>query len=317
MSDVQGALCFLTLEYEDWLALQIMPDTAETVWLSRFGTIWLVNADGSTGRKVATAAQGTVNMTGQDGLVVVSGAVLAAANIAYETTADVTLSAAPTPVAARALDPGSVSNLDQGTAMSTGVAGITSVTVIDMSGGADEETDDELRARILRRIRQPPMGGAARDYEAWALAVPGVTRAWCAALEMGMGTVTLRFMCDDLRADNNGFPLPEDISAVEAYLDTVRPVAVKDFFVEAPIPYPVNFRLSYLDSDVPSTRTSIQQSLINEFLVRATPGQLWYRAWTDEGILNAAGVNAYALVASDVPMPAPGYMAVLGDITFG
>ena len=81
-----------------------------------------------------------------------------------------------------------------------------------LDGGTDEETDEELRARVLRRIRQPPMGGDAYDYVAWALAVPGVTRAWCSPLEMGIGTVTVRFMMDDLRADNDGFPIADDIA---------------------------------------------------------------------------------------------------------
>jgi uncharacterized phage protein gp47/JayE len=190
-------------------------------------------------------------------------------------------------------------------------------TVFHLAGGTDEETDDELRARVLRRIRQPPMGGAAYDYEAWALAVPGVTRAWCAPLEMGIGTVTTRFMMDDLRADNDGFPLPEDIATVKAYIDSVRPVAVKDVFVEGPIPYPINLRISYLDLDTASTRASITNSLLAEFFSRATPGQTWYRSWSDEGIAAAAGVNAYDLVAGDVSMPSSGYMPVLGDITYG
>ena len=34
-----------------------------------------------------------------------------------------------------------------------------SATVIQMDGGTDDENDDELRVRVLRRIQQPPMGG--------------------------------------------------------------------------------------------------------------------------------------------------------------
>src|SRR6478736_4591283 len=97
--------------------------------------------------------------------------------------------------------------------------GVVSATLHgDMTGGADTETDDQLRARVLFRIQQPPMGGDANDYVAWALAVPGVTRAWCSPLEMGMGTVTVRFMMDELRASNGGFPLGEDIETVSDYL---------------------------------------------------------------------------------------------------
>ena len=54
LSDTQGGLCHLTLQYIDWLALQLLPDTAETEWLDRHGDIWLVNADGTIGRKQAT-----------------------------------------------------------------------------------------------------------------------------------------------------------------------------------------------------------------------------------------------------------------------
>src|SRR5262249_2386251 len=183
-------------------------------------------------------------------------------------------------------------------------------------GGTDDETDDELRARILERIRNPPMGGDLEDYVNWTLRLPGVTRAW-AAQEMGIGTVTVRFMMDDLRADNDGFPTPDDVDTVAAYLNTVRPVTVKDLFVEAPIPQPVNLHITYLDSDVAATRNAITASLIDIFRERAAPGAIWYRSWSDEGIAAAPGVVAYDLVASDVVMPAGGYMAVLGDITYG
>jgi uncharacterized phage protein gp47/JayE len=324
LSDAMGALCHLVLQYIDWLALQLLPDTAETVWLDRHGHIWLTNSDGSTGRKLATIATGTADFITSTGTVAVpTGTQLSyTTGINYQTTADIVTdpTGLPTPAPIAALNPGSVGNLDSGISLSLQSAltgNVDSITVVELYGGTDDETDDELRARILRRIRQPPMGGDAADYEAWALAVPGVTRAWCAPLEMGMGTVTIRFMMDDLRAGNGGFPLPDDIDTVTTYLDTVRPVTVKDFFVEAPIPYPINLRISYLDQDTAATHAAIEQSLLNEFLYRAAPGQLWYRSWLDEGIAQAAGVNAYDLVASDMPMPGPGYMAVLGDLTYG
>ena len=64
LSDNQGALCHLTLQYIDWLALQLLPDTAETEWLDRHGDILLVNADGPTGRKMAALASGTASFQG-------------------------------------------------------------------------------------------------------------------------------------------------------------------------------------------------------------------------------------------------------------
>ena len=49
------------------------------------------------------------------------------------------------------------------------------VTVLTLGGGTDTENDDDLRMRVLQRIRQPPQGGANHDYVRWALAVPGCT----------------------------------------------------------------------------------------------------------------------------------------------
>ena len=73
LSDNQGALCHLTLQYIDWLALQLLPDTAETEWLDRHGQIWLVNADGTKGRKMATLSAGTASFQG-----IIDGSVLPA-----------------------------------------------------------------------------------------------------------------------------------------------------------------------------------------------------------------------------------------------
>jgi hypothetical protein len=41
-------------------------------------------------------------------------------------------------------------------------------------------------------------------------------------------------------AYNDGWPTGDDIQAVTDYLNTVRPVAIKDFFVMAPVKQPVD-----------------------------------------------------------------------------
>jgi uncharacterized phage protein gp47/JayE len=323
ISDVQGGLCHLTLQFIDWLALQLMPDTAEREWLDRHGNIWLTNADGTTGRKMATLASGTVNFESDlDGAVIPQGTQLTSTmDIGYETMQEATTSAStPVPVPVRALDPGSAGNLPAGTALSvTTVASVaTSATVVTLDGGTDEETDDALRMRVLERIRNPPMGGDAEDYVNWGLRVPGVTRAWSSPLEMGMGTVTLRFMMDELRADNDGFPGPSDLRAVEAYLRTVRPVAVKDFFVVAPIRQRVDFIIQNLIVDTPATRAAIQASAEQMLFDRAKPGQTIYSSWKAAAVLQAAGVDSFRLFNCDTDdvMLSAGHMAVLGDVIF-
>jgi uncharacterized phage protein gp47/JayE len=335
LSDNQGALCHLTLQYIDWLALQLLPDTAETEWLDRHGKIWLVNADGTTGRKLATLATGRASFTATvDGVIIPIGTILdtsvsiypltggvSTQTVSYETTEAVYSSiVAPVEAPVRALDPGVMGNLPDGTSATVNppIGGVSSAaSLLALTGGTDDETDEELRIRILRRIQQPPMGGAAYDYEAWALAVPGVTRAWCSPLEMGIGTVTVRFMMDDLRADNNGFPTGDDVLAVKTYLDEKRPVAVKDSFVEAPIPQPIDIKISNLVTDSPSTHAAIEQQLEDMLYARAYPGATIYRSWVEDAISQAPGVDHYDLDFENTPAKSLGHLAILGTVTYG
>jgi uncharacterized phage protein gp47/JayE len=321
-SDVQGAMCFLTLEYIDWLALQLLPDTAETEWLDRHGNIWLVNSDGTTGRKQATLATGIVAATGTNGSIVPAGALmgLTTTNATYQVTSQVIIGLGPTQVPVTSLTAGTIGNLDEETVMTFSPAppGVdATATVVVMDGGTDTETDDELRARVLRRIQNPPMGGDAGDYEAWALAVPGVTRAWSFPQEQGAGTMTVRFLMDDLRASDNGWPTPQDIVTVQNYIEKMRPVTVKDCFVVAPVKQFIDVIISNLVPNTPEVQAEIQLSLENMMFVKASPGQTIYSAWISAAIMNAPDVISFDLVTNDdYPMIAPGYMALLGTILY-
>lgn len=315
LSDANAGLAFLVLLYIDWLALQLLPDTAETEWLDRHAAIWLPG----NGRKPATFASGSGTATGINGTVLPQGTQLTgSAGVLYQTTAQITVGSGPTPVAIRAIDPGAAGNLDEGSSLAFvgALAGIDgTVTIVEMTGGVDVESDDELRERVLERIQQPPMGGAQYDYVAWAKQVPGVTRAW-AAPEQGPGTMTVRFLMDDLRAVDDGWPNSADIEAVAAYIDQKRPVTVKDCYVMAPIKYFLDMTISNLAKDDEATRASIEQEIQDMLFVKAAPGQTIYRSWIEEAISNAVGEDHHNLTFADAVMPAPGYMAVLETIIY-
>jgi uncharacterized phage protein gp47/JayE len=327
MGDAQAGLARLLLKFLEWLSLQIMPDTAETMWLDRHGQIWLVNADGSLGRKNPTLTSGTVSFSGVASVSVPEGTELIAPNnFLYETLETITLADTPVECAVRAITPGTAGNLPPGSLLTLVVplSGVSNdIFTVDLRGGTDIETDDELRARVLFRIRQPPMGGDADDYVRWALSIPSVTRAWCAPREMGMGTVTLRFMCDALRFDNGGFPLQEDIDVVRGYLDTVRPVAVRDFFVEAAVPEPIDFSLS-LQNDSLTLRQQVADSVTAMLTQKAKPaftlfgelqaGTTIYVSWVTEAINRVT--DEYTIQMTDHYMPHNGALAVLGTITY-
>lgn len=329
MADAMAGLARLVLKYLDWLALQLMPDTAEKEWLDRHGNIWLTNADGSLGRKNPTLASGIVGFSGTPGIFVGIGSVLyAPTGDSYETLEGLTLpdiTVQPAEVAVRALSGGVSGNLDVGTPLTLGtpIFGIDLVTAVDLRGGTEIETDEQLRARVLARIRQPPMGGDADDYVQWAMKIPSVTRAWCAPRELGPGTISIRFMCDALRADNGGFPIQDDIDVVTNYLNTVRPVAVRDFFVMPPVPEPITFNLS-LTNDSLTLRTQVATSVAAMIQEKANPahavdGQLVagttiMASWVAEAINRVT--QDFDLTMADHSMPHNGALAVLGTITY-
>lgn len=331
MSDATAGLGHLTLRYIDWLARQFLPDTAETEWLDRHGDIWLVNSDDSTGRKSATTAVGTGTMTGTlDTLVANGTAMQSSLGVLYETTEQITLGALPTSVAIRAVDAGTQGNMIAGDTLElTGtIVGVdSSVTVVSMGYGVDAENDEDLRGRVLTRIRQPPMGGDSSDYEIWAEAVPGVTRAWIAPLEMGMGTISIRIMMDDLRADVGGFPTVDDIATVTTYIDKMRPVAIKDRWILSPIPEPIDCMITELKTDTVAIRTAINASIKQMLREKAAPAhavngvmqdaQTIYEAWVSDAIAQVPGVDHFKLTMADHEMPTAGSLGVLGTIVYG
>jgi uncharacterized phage protein gp47/JayE len=338
MADSNAGLAFLALLYLDYIAQQVMPDTA-TDWLPRYADIWLTNYGG--GQKPATLASGTVTATGQSGIIIPFGALLSGTSVpsptggaptllTYQVTAQTTCGAGPTPVPIAATLPGALWNVDAGTILTwnPAISGINgAATVVSLAGGADQETTDQLRARLLQRIRQPPMGGDADDYVAWATSVPGVTRAWTSPLEMGVGTVTVRFMMDSLRAATGGFPLPTDVATVQAFLNTKRPVAAIDVFVVAPIPEPISFTLTGLNATDSGTMANIAASVSTMLAERGAPAsssngsavfaQTIYAAWVSDAVFQAAGVQYFDLIMVDHVMPTPSSMATLGSITLG
>jgi uncharacterized phage protein gp47/JayE len=317
LSDAQGGLCHLTLQYIDWLSLQLLPDTAETEWLDRHGAIWLVNSDGTIGRKQATFASGLVEFTGTSGTIIPAGTRISGGEATYETTEQRTIGTIALEVPVRALDAGAVGNVESGSMMTLldtipGADGL--VRAIEITGGVETENDDDLRMRVLQRIRNPPMGGTQENYVTWALAVPGVTRAW-ANMEQGPGTITVRFLMDELRAEDDGWPTPADVQAVHDYINLMRPVTVMDCYVVAPIKEFID--VTILDLVPESSMGAVEASLKDMLFRMAAPGQTIYAAWISYAIMNAPGVQTFHLqTTDDHPMPSLGHMAVLGTVLF-
>ncbi|MGE0768956.1 MAG: baseplate J/gp47 family protein [Hyphomicrobiaceae bacterium] len=324
VGDTQAALTHDNDQHLAWLARMMMPDTAEGEYAERWASIWLPE-----GRKPAIAASGQVTVAGDVGAVVQTGAELvttaidatgARREIRYEVVAGVTLAGSSGVVDVWALTPGAVGNLDEGAQLSfsnvpDGIDGQATVAAPGLAGGADIEPIVDLIARYIARIQQPPHGGAAHDYVAWALEVPGVTRAW-AAREMGAGTITVRFMMDEVRASGGGFPEAEDVALVQAYIDALRPVTVAECYVLAPIAQALDLTIDDLVGDTPAVRANIALEIAEILRAKASPGQIIYASWIREAISAATGEDHHDIALANTTPASLGHLIVLGDVTY-
>lgn len=181
----------------DYLSRQVLPDTAEVDWLERHASIYNIT------RKAAVSASGKVRFTGTTGTALAKGIKMQTARQqVFVTTAQVALKAGQADVPIEAETAGKAGNIKADTDLTlvTPIAGVQSKAVAlapGIQGGTEQETDDSLRRRLLARIQAPPHGGNRADYVAWAQAMAGVGRAWVYPEELGLGTVSVRFVKTD------------------------------------------------------------------------------------------------------------------------
>lgn len=310
-ASVMGGVAHGLYGFIDWLSNQLLYDTAEAEYLERWCSIWGVP------RKAAAAATGSVTFAVQAGAVIASGTLLQALDGAqYQTTADATVvgTSATAPLAAVVAAAAGNRTTGQSLSLVSPVVGVQSTaTAGALVGGADVETDDSLRTRLLARIQQPPQGGAATDYTTWALEAAGVTRAWVYPAELGQGTLTVRFVRDN---DATLIPDAGEVAAVQAYIDARRPVTAQ-VSVLAPAAVPLNFSISGL---VPAT-TTVQAAVVAELqdllLREATPGGTILLSHLRAAISAAAGETDYVLVSPAANVTnTTGNMSTMGMISW-
>lgn len=273
--------------HQAWIVRQMFDETAEEANLERRAGWFAID------RIAATAATGTATATGTDGAQILVGTLLqTSSSVAYQVTATATIVAGTASIALQAVEPGADGNLAAGASLTfispvLDVDSVATVAAAGLTGGADIETVEQLRARLLERKRQPPMGGAAHDYIAWAKAAHAdVTRAWCYPLESGVGSVTVRFVTDNLPS-----PIPSAavVNAVQAYVDEQRPVTVKQCYVLAPVETPLNLVFTRLSPNDAATRTAVEAELADYL----------YRAGEPGGSLLLSDINAAISLACD------------------
>lgn len=294
-----------------YLSRQLMPDTAEAAYLDRWASIWGVE------RKAASGAAGAVTVTGLVGAVVPKGAELARVDgVRFATTARTVLAATTANIAVAAVEPGAASTTAAATALTftSPASGIAQVAVATagLIGGADQESDAALLARLLLRIRTPPQGGALNDWTGWALQVPGVTRAWAYPNWTGPGRVGLTFVYDGRPSI---LPTAPEVAAMAAWVEPLRPVTATPV-VFAATALPIDLLISSTP-DSGAVRDAIRAELADLFAREAEPGGTMYLSRMNEAVSLAAGEFDHAIRAPAANIVAlSGQMPMLGTVSF-
>lgn len=321
-----AGLSHLLFGFLKYIEQEAFPDTASAENLDRWGSIWGVY------RKNATFAEFTATVTGLAGTVIPLGRVFKRIDGAeYTTAAEVTLGGVF----------GTISLVSSLSGKSNEVFPADVLTLLSPIAGLDSnatvlaitiepenaETDELFRARLLDRIRQPPSGGAANDYIQWALAVPGITRAWVGPQALGPGTVVIYIVSDD---ENPITPSPAKITEVAESIEILRPVTA-NVTVIAPVLLPLNMTIE-LKPNTAAVQAAIKAE-IEDLILRESALAGSYKS---PGVLNTGKIllskineaisialneedHNITIINGGAPgdiTPATGELIVLGAITW-
>lgn len=277
----------------DYIARQAIP-----IWSSgEFLDGWL--ATYGMKRKAAVAAQGVAIGSGVAGSWLVRGTQLQSpAGLLYQVLADVQVAVdGSISVAVVAMDVGTAGNTTVNIKL-TLVASESNINAsfnapAGISGGTNTETDAEAVYRLVQRLSNEPMGGAPHDYARWALACPGITRAWGVRNPSGGTTAGVMIM-----ADNNpdGLPTAEQTTTVYNYIRDPKRGPPDELFVFAPTLKHVNVTLD-MTPDSAATRAAAKLELQDLFYREATPNYSMPHSHLIEAVSIATGEHTHAFVS--------------------
>lgn len=309
--------------YNEYLSLQILPDLAETDWLDRHAFCW------GLARIKATYAHGDVVFSGTNGTSIPMGTIVVRDDgVEFATTEDGVISSGNVTldVQATTLYPGDIGNTSLGivVVLLSPITNIDDNATVDtggIAGGIDEETDEDLRDRILERIRNPPAGGSESDYKQASLVVSGVANAYVYpnmdVLDEELGHVTVVVLGDDPKVPGAGI-----LADVQTAVDAIKPVTAT-LHVE-----PIDSTIIDIDVEIiPNTsalQTEIENNVIDLFDKEGEPGGTILLSHLRDAILRG-GVNDYQITDIEVDSISIGVndieltdyqYPILGTITF-
>ncbi len=299
--------------YQQWIAQQVIPDRAEGVQLERWARLFGVT------RAPAAKAAGIISVTAAAGSDLVDGTVLQRVDgTEYQVVGNYHwASSSPPPVAVtvRAMVAGGSAGFPWATDAAlllvsppAGVVATCPLVAPGISGGLDIESDASLLDRLLQRLANPPQGGAASDYVAWARLVAGVDLVWPQAFADGvpLGQVRVLFTIIDANDDGSVLPAEPSRTAVQATI-TARTLVTAAVTTVVPTDHPVAIEMSasLLPGFSPEqATTNVRRELQAKFRARAeldfsADGWLVENSRLLDAIGRADGIDTFDLLDVD------------------
>lgn len=209
--------------------------------------------------------------------------------------------------------------------------GITTIANIiqAVSDGADQESTDSYRARLLSRRQNPPAGGNETDYPAFAFAADTTVRsATIRRFGRGLGTVDVYITTGTTDVDTavtQGLPVSRipsggTLASVQAYYDAHVPLTDCPV-VYAPSEQPVDVTMNVILatgltlSSIPSDPTNNPLNLTVQQLIQREISRVLYKLPTGGRVL-PGGTTGY-VVAADIEEGLDVWLSAVKDPTTG
>ena len=245
-----NALEFMKVEAELSAAYEAM--FAQTSWGDY---LTMIAESHGVIRREATHAVGNVVVEGQG--TIPAGAVFATeSGVRFTADAETVINVVGE-VAITAVEAGSSGNVAALTInrIPLSIPGIQTVLNQEATAdGYDEETDAELRYRLLMKVREPATSGNPAEYVNWALEIAGVGAAICLRTPRGPGTVKVILVDSNFEEAS-----AELIARVKAHIDELRPVGILNGEVEvvSAVPVVINVSADVTTADEDAFRTAV------------------------------------------------------------
>ena len=284
--------------YADWILRQCFPQSAEGEMLDSHGK--MRGIERRAGEKSVGELSFFVNSASVNDILIPRGTIcMTAEGVSFETVEEGVIPEGEKmcTVRAQAATVGAKGNAAKRTVnfmtkAPAGVEGCTNLTAF--TGGRNEESDEELRARITEAYRSLANGANAAWYKMKALEVDGVLAATVLPCARGVGTV------DVVITSEEGLPSKSLIAAVQEKLEKEREICV-DVAVYAPVAVKLNIsaEVKVKAGYDPDTVTAHVKAALEEMFGIGIFGRKVYCAEICDKIYHTEGVESYRLISPE------------------